>query len=140
MRHRARPLAEGGADAVGAGVAAAEHHHVPTPGQDFFVAGDGPAFVAAVLLRQVVHGELGPEQFPSGQGQVARGFAATSEGDGISLVQQPGHRYVDADVTGASLKLRVQAASHSAGQTRPVNSGKLLVACSASSASRHWPW
>ena len=33
--------------------------------------------------------------------------------------------------------LSVQAASQGAGQTRPVNSGKLLVECSTSSASRH---
>jgi hypothetical protein len=30
-------------------------------------------------------------------------------------------------VTGASVRLRVQASSHGAGQMRPVNSGKLLV-------------
>ena len=33
------------------------------------------------------------------------------------------------DGTGVSSMLRVQAASHGAGQTRPVNSGKLLVEC-----------
>ena len=30
-------------------------------------------------------------------------------------------------VTGVSIRLRTQAASHGAGHTRPVNSGKLLV-------------
>jgi hypothetical protein len=39
-------------------------------------------------------------------------------------------------VTGLSLMFRVQAASQGAGQMRPVNSGKLLVECSTSSASR----
>src|SRR3954449_4282134 len=39
-------------------------------------------------------------------------------------------------VTASSLMSRTQAASHGAGQIRPVNSGKLLVACSASIASR----
>jgi hypothetical protein len=34
--------------------------------------------------------------------------------------------------------LSVQAASQGAGQTRPVNSGKLLVRCSRSSAAFHW--
>ena len=38
-------------------------------------------------------------------------------------------------VTGASSRLSVQAASQGAGQTRPVNSGKLLVRCSRSSAA-----
>ena len=33
-------------------------------------------------------------------------------------------------VTGGSLMPSTQAASHGAGQMRPVNSGKLLVACS----------
>src|SRR3954469_20864932 len=39
-------------------------------------------------------------------------------------------------VTASSLMSRTHAASHGAGQMRPVNSGKLLVACSASIASR----
>ena len=37
-------------------------------------------------------------------------------------------------VTGLSIRFSVQAASHGAGHTRPVNSGKLLVECSTSSA------
>ncbi len=41
-------------------------------------------------------------------------------------------------VTGSSLMPSTQAASHGAGHSRPVNSGKLLVACSRSMASRHW--
>ena len=32
-------------------------------------------------------------------------------------------------VTGVSIRLSVQEASHGAGHTRPVNSGKLLVEC-----------
>ncbi len=39
-------------------------------------------------------------------------------------------------VTGSSLMPRTQAASHGAGHSRPVNSGKLLVAWSRSMASR----
>ena len=41
-------------------------------------------------------------------------------------------------VTGLSSMFSVQDASHGAGQTRPVNSGKLLVECSTVSAWRHW--
>jgi hypothetical protein len=37
-------------------------------------------------------------------------------------------------VTGSSLMLRTQDSSHGAGQMRPVNSGKLFVACSAAIA------
>jgi hypothetical protein len=44
---------------------------------------------------------------------------------------------IDLMPTGSSLILSVQAASHGAGQILPVNSGKLLVECSTSSASRH---
>ena len=46
---------------------------------------------------------------------------------------------IDLMVTGASMMLSVQLASHGAGQTRPVNSGKLLVECRLSSASRQSP-
>ncbi len=45
---------------------------------------------------------------------------------------------IDLMPTASSLMLSVHAASQGAGQTRPVNSGKLLVECSTSSASRHW--
>ena len=41
-------------------------------------------------------------------------------------------------VTGLSSRLSVHAASHGAGQMRPVNSGKLLVECNVLSAARHW--
>ena len=40
-------------------------------------------------------------------------------------------------VTGSALIPSTQAASQGAGHSRPVNSGKLLVACRASMASRH---
>ncbi len=42
-------------------------------------------------------------------------------------------------VTGGSLMPSTQAASHGAGQMRPVNSGKLLVECSTRIASRQRP-
>ena len=43
---------------------------------------------------------------------------------------------IDLMPTGSSLTLSVQAASHGAGQMRPVNSGKLLVESSTVQASR----
>ncbi len=46
---------------------------------------------------------------------------------------------IDLMPTGSSLTLSVHAASHGAGQTRPVNSGKLLVECRTSMASRQSP-
>src|SRR5262245_61926764 len=42
-------------------------------------------------------------------------------------------------VTGFSSMLSVQDASHGAGQTRPVNSGKLLVECRLRAASSQLP-
>jgi hypothetical protein len=42
-------------------------------------------------------------------------------------------------VTGCSIMPSTHAPSHGAGQTRPVNSGKLLVIVSLSSAWRHFP-
>jgi hypothetical protein len=42
-------------------------------------------------------------------------------------------------VTGLSSMLSVHEASHGAGQTRPVNSGKLFVECRLRAASRHAP-
>ena len=44
---------------------------------------------------------------------------------------------IDLMPTASLLMFSVQAASHGAGQMRPVNSGKLLVECSTSSAARH---
>ena len=42
-------------------------------------------------------------------------------------------------VTGGALMPSTHEPSHGAGQTRPVNSGKLFVLCSRSSASRQRP-
>src|SRR5438552_13820355 len=42
-------------------------------------------------------------------------------------------------VTGLSLRLSVQEASHGAGHTRPVTSGKLLVECRLRAASSQLP-
>src|SRR5438477_212654 len=46
---------------------------------------------------------------------------------------------IDLMPTGSSLMRRTQASSQGAGQTRPVNSGKLLVECSVSMASFQSP-
>ncbi len=46
---------------------------------------------------------------------------------------------IDLMPTGSALMPRVQAASQGAGQMRPVNSGKLLVECSTSSACFQLP-
>ena len=51
-----------------------------------------------------------------------------------SEVSTSGTSFID---TGLSVKLRVHAASHGAGQILPVNSGKLLVECNVSKAFFH---
>src|SRR6202142_3001214 len=45
---------------------------------------------------------------------------------------------IDLMVTGFSSMLSVHDASHGAGQTRPVTSGKLLVECRLRAASSQW--
>src|SRR5271155_924448 len=47
---------------------------------------------------------------------------------------------IDLIPTGSSLMPRTQAPSQGAGQTRPVNSGKLFVMSRRFSASFHWFW
>jgi hypothetical protein len=46
---------------------------------------------------------------------------------------------IDLMVTGLSSMFSVQEASHGAGQTRPVTSGKLLVECRLRAASSQLP-
>ena len=78
---------------------------------------DGPEPITAIRLPVRTDGGLGVTQ-PSAQ---ARSMISTS----TCLM-----------ATGSALMPSTHAASHGAGQSRPVNSGKLLVACSRSTASR----
>ena len=109
-------VAQQAADAVGPLV---DRHGVPGPGQ---LLGGGEAGRAGAddgdgLARQR-RGGCGHDASPSSQ---ARSMIATS----TCLM-----------VTGSALMPSTQAVSHGAGHSRPVNSGKLLVACSRSIASR----
>ena len=88
LRHRDRALAEGRADAVGAGVAAADHHDVFAVGEDrlaavLLLAGD-----AAVLLRQVIHGEMDAAQVAAFDRQVAALLGAAGQHDRVVLVER----------------------------------------------------
>ena len=58
LGHRDRALAERGADAVGAGIAAADHHHLLAVGEDRLDVAQRLAGHAAVLLRQEIHGKV----------------------------------------------------------------------------------
>ncbi len=79
---------------------------------------EGPEPMTATRLPVTTEDGLGVTQ-PSAQ---ARSMISTS----TCLI-----------VTGSALMPSTQAASHGAGHSRPVNSGKLLVAWSRSMASRH---
>ena len=86
-----------------------------------------PVAGAAELLR-------GGQARGSGadHGDAFAGAVRRAARDGSSLRRRRGRRWlfsITLMVTGGSLMPSTQAASHGAGQMRPVNSGKLLVAC-----------
>ena len=79
-------MAVGGAYAVGAGVAAADHDHMLAGGHDLIcnrVAGDNP-----VLLRQEFHREMHALQFAARHRQIARNLGAAREHHGVEVGQQ----------------------------------------------------
>ena len=65
-------LAMAGAQAIGAGIAAADDDDALAGGEDGFGVGDVVAFAAAVLLRQEIHGEVDALEFAAGDAEVAR--------------------------------------------------------------------
>ena len=101
--HRQRTLADRGADAVGAGVAAADDDDVFAAGQDRFGPADRLAADAPVLLRQKLHRKMDAVEFAARNRQVARLLRAAGEHDGIVLVEQLSRRDIDADI-GAVMK------------------------------------
>ena len=82
LRHRCGALAVHGAEAIRAGVAAADDHDVLAGGVDprQFVA-----FAVAVLLRQVIHREVHALELASGHVQIARLAGAAGEQDRIEV-------------------------------------------------------
>ena len=90
-----RVLAMAGAEAVGAGVAAADDHDALAGGQN--PAGSSStlvAFAAAVLLGQELHGEMDAFQFAAGDLQIARMLGAAGQQDGVEFFGErlrPGH-------------------------------------------------
>ena len=97
LRHRRRALAVRVADAVRAGVAAADHDHVLAGRGDrrraLAVAGD-PAVAAVEVLHRVVDAvELAPRD-----GQVARHARAGGDDDGVVALAQLVGADIDADI------------------------------------------
>ena len=93
-----RLLAMHGAEAVGAGVAAADDDHALAGGENVFARRQDIAFAAAVLLRQKFHGEVNALQFASGDAQVARAFGAAAEQERVEVAAQVVDRDVLTDV------------------------------------------
>ena len=87
----------GGAEAVGAGVAAADDDDALAFGAYLGgrVAGGveaagvhGHTLVAVVLLGEILHGEVGAVQVAAGDFEVAGGGGAAAEGDGVEVVDE----------------------------------------------------
>ena len=89
-------LPVGGAQAVGAGVAAAEDDDPLALGGD--PVGDAFAGQGAVLLGQVFHGEMHAVQFPPRHFQIPGLGGASSQTDGVVFLQQSFRRVVDAHI------------------------------------------
>ena len=98
LRDALGALADGGADAVGAGVAAADHDDVLALGQ--FIRAEIERLVrqAAVLLRQEVHGVVDTAQLAAGHCQIARLLGAARQQHGIVLGLEISNLVRDADV------------------------------------------
>ena len=72
LGHRHRALPERSADAVRAGVAAADHDHMLAAGENLGGVAERLAADAAVLLRQEIHREVDAGEVAAGDRQVAR--------------------------------------------------------------------
>ena len=95
---RQRALADRGADAVGAGVAAADDDDMLAAGEDRFAVRGCFAADAPVLLRQEFHGEMDAVELAAGHRQVARLLGAAGEHDGVVIVEELFGRDIDADM------------------------------------------
>src|SRR5262245_1353848 len=98
LRHRDRALTERGADAVGAGVAAADYHHALPRGKDRLDVALRLARGATVLLRQVRHGEMDAVEVAARDFEVAGVFGAAREQHGIVVAFERRDGKVAADM------------------------------------------
>ena len=94
--HRRRALAMRGAEAVGAGVAAADDHDALALGGDRRRV--DVALLHAVAVREVLHRLVDATVLATGDRQVAPRGRATGEHDGVVVAPQLLDRDVDADV------------------------------------------
>ena len=100
-----RALAEGGADAVGSGVATADHDDMLAAGHDRLRRpGDRLDVLAAdalVLLHEIRHRVMHAVEVVARNAGVARRFRAAAIEHGIMFGEQLGNRLVDADIDAA---------------------------------------
>src|SRR5947199_320282 len=121
------------AQAIRTGIAAADNHDVLVFRADEFRIRDRIALAPLVLKRQVLHREIDSVQLASRHGKVSGSRGASGKKNRVEIVFQ----FTDGNIhthvrTGPELIPSTHEPSHGAGQMRPVNSGKLLV------ASRRW--
>ncbi len=100
LRHAQRALAERGADAVGARVAAADDDDVLALGRDLLAALGRLARHAAVLLRQEIHGKVQALQVTARRlgEEVERRLGAAREQQRVVRLLEVQRRHVLADV------------------------------------------
>ena len=91
-------LAMAGAQAVCAGIAAADDEYVLALGADRRIGVDEVAFVAAVLLGQELHGEVNAFELAAGNRQIARLLGAAAEQDGVVVFGERFDGHIDADM------------------------------------------
>ena len=92
-----RALAMAGAQAIGAGVAAADDHYPLAGGED--LVGYPIAFANLILLRQKRHGEMDTLQLAAGQVQIARLFGAAGQQNRVKFLAQIPNRNVAAHMS-----------------------------------------
>src|SRR5262245_5883352 len=98
LRHRDRTLTERGADAVGAGIAAADHHHALPRRKNRFDLALRFARNATVLLRQIGHGEVDAFEIAARDFEVAGMLGTAREQNGVIVVLQRLDGEVEADM------------------------------------------
>jgi hypothetical protein len=81
-------VAQRGADAVGAGVAAADDHDVLAFGGDEAAVLCAAVEQAAGVVGQEIHGEMDALEVAAFDGQIARLGGAGAEDDGVELLEQ----------------------------------------------------
>ena len=86
------------AEAVGAGVAPADDHHVLAPGVDEPVVGDVVTLAALVLQREELHREVDARELAAGNRKITGDACATGEDDRVVLALQLAHRHAAPDI------------------------------------------